>query len=88
MALLGSVMKSANNLNQFVNKFNTVVLQNEIVMTYCDDILPISMFPAQVYQKQGMGRRMRGIFFWEQHQYLWHLLQVDLVISVKKFIII
>ena len=25
MALLGSVMKSANNLNQFVNKFNTVV---------------------------------------------------------------
>jgi len=39
MALLGSVMKSANNLNQFVNKFNTV------------------------YQKQGMGRRMRGIFF-------------------------
>ena len=41
MALLGSVMKSANNLNQFVNKFNTVVLQNEIVMTYCDDILPI-----------------------------------------------
>jgi len=39
MALLGAVMKSANNLNQFVNKFNTV------------------------YQKQGMGRRMRGIFF-------------------------
>jgi len=39
MALLGSVMKSANNLNQFVNKFNTV------------------------YQRQGMGRRMRGIFF-------------------------
>jgi len=39
MALLGTVMKSANNLNQFVNKFNTV------------------------YQRQGMGRRMRGIFF-------------------------
>jgi len=39
MALLGTIMKSANNLNQFVNKFNTV------------------------YQRQGMGRRMRGIFF-------------------------
>jgi len=39
MTLLGTVMKSANNLNQFVNKFNTV------------------------YQRQGMGRRMRGIFF-------------------------
>jgi len=39
MALLGTVMKSSNNLNQFVNKFNTV------------------------YQRQGMGRRMRGIFF-------------------------
>jgi len=39
MALLGSVMKSANNLNQFVNKFNVV------------------------YQRQGIGRRMRGLFF-------------------------
>lgn len=39
MALLGTVMKSSNNLNQFVNKFNAV------------------------YQRQGMGRRMRGIFF-------------------------
>lgn len=39
MALLGTVMKSSNNLNQFVNMFNTV------------------------YQRQGMGRRMRGIFF-------------------------
>ena len=39
MTLLGTVMKSANNLNQFVNMFNTV------------------------YHKQGMGRRMRGIFF-------------------------
>merc|ERR1740128_173659 len=39
ITLLGTVMKSANNLNQFVNMFNTV------------------------YHKQGMGRRMRGIFF-------------------------
>jgi len=39
MALLGSVMKSANNLNQYVNKFNVV------------------------YQRQGIGRRMRGLFF-------------------------
>ena len=39
ITLLGTVMKSANNLNQFVNIFNTV------------------------YHKQGMGRRMRGIFF-------------------------
>jgi len=39
MTLLGTVMKSSNNLNQFVNKFNLV------------------------YQRQGMGRRMRGIFF-------------------------
>ena len=39
ITLLGTVMKSANNLNQFVNMFNTV------------------------YNKQGMGRRMRGIFF-------------------------
>jgi len=39
ITLLGTVMKSANNLNQFVNMFNTV------------------------YQKQGVGRRMRGIFF-------------------------
>lgn len=39
MTLLGSVMKSANNLNQFVNKFNVV------------------------YQRPGLGRRMRGLFF-------------------------
>jgi len=39
ITLLGTVMKSANNLNQFVNMFNTV------------------------YHKQGVGRRMRGIFF-------------------------
>jgi len=39
MTLLGSVMKSANNLNQFVNKFNLV------------------------HQRQGIGRRMRGLFF-------------------------
>jgi len=39
MTLLGSVMKSANNLNQFVNKFNIV------------------------YQRPGIGRRMRGLFF-------------------------
>jgi COP9 signalosome complex subunit 6 len=39
MTLLGSVMKSANNLNQFVNKFNLV------------------------YQRQSIGRRMRGLFF-------------------------
>lgn len=39
MTLLGTVMKSANSLNQFVNKFNVV------------------------YQRQGLGRRMRGLFF-------------------------
>jgi len=39
MTLLGTIMKSSTNLNQFVNKFNIV------------------------YQRQGMGRRMRGIFF-------------------------
>lgn len=38
MSLLGSVMKSANNLNQFVNKFSVS------------------------YQRQGPGRRMRGLF--------------------------
>ena len=34
MALLGSVMKSANNLNQFVNKFNTVVLAATVMITH------------------------------------------------------
>ena len=43
----------------------------------------------QVYQKQGMGRRMRGIFFWEHHyhQYLWHFLLVVLA-DMKRFLII
>lgn len=36
---LGAVMKSCNNMNQFINKFNIL------------------------YQRQGTGRRMRGLFF-------------------------
>nr|CAG4651954.1 EOG090X08T4 [Triops cancriformis] len=39
MTYLGTITKSCNNINQFVNKFNIL------------------------YDRQGMGRRMRGLFF-------------------------
>ncbi|CAG9771988.1 unnamed protein product [Ceutorhynchus assimilis] len=39
MTYLGTLTKSCNDLNQFVNKFNVL------------------------YERQGLGRRMRGIFF-------------------------
>ena len=39
LTYLGTIMKSCNNLNQFINKFNVM------------------------YQRQGPGRRMRGLFF-------------------------
>lgn len=39
LTYLGVVMKSCNNLSQFIGKFNLL------------------------YQRQGQGRRMRGIFF-------------------------
>ena len=39
LTYLGTIMKSCDNLNQFINKFN------------------------MLYQRQGPGRRMRGLFF-------------------------
>lgn len=39
MTYLGTITKGCNDINQFVNKFNTL------------------------YDRQGMGRRMRGLFF-------------------------
>ena len=40
MAYLGSITKTCNSMNQFINKFNVL------------------------YDRQGIGRRMRGLFFW------------------------
>ena len=39
MAYLGTITKTCNTMNQFVNKFNVL------------------------YDRQGIGRRMRGLFF-------------------------
>ncbi|ROL53577.1 COP9 signalosome complex subunit 6 [Anabarilius grahami] len=39
MAYLGSITKTCNSMNQFINKFNVL------------------------YDRQGIGRRMRGLFF-------------------------
>ncbi|MGH0188411.1 UNVERIFIED_CONTAM: hypothetical protein FKN15_029494 [Acipenser sinensis] len=39
MAYLGTITKSCNSMNQFINKFNVL------------------------YDRQGIGRRMRGLFF-------------------------
>lgn len=39
MAYLGTITKTCNTMNQFVNKFNIL------------------------YDRQGIGRRMRGLFF-------------------------
>lgn len=40
MAYLGTITKTCNSMNQFINKFNVL------------------------YDRQGIGRRMRGLFFW------------------------
>lgn len=39
MAYLGTITKTCNSMNQFINKFNVL------------------------YDRQGIGRRMRGLFF-------------------------
>lgn len=39
MAYLGTITKTCNSMNQFINKFNIL------------------------YDRQGIGRRMRGLFF-------------------------
>lgn len=44
MAYLGTITKSCNSMNQFINKFNVL------------------------YDRQGIGRRMRGLFFWAGSQ--------------------
>lgn len=42
MAYLGTITKTCNSMNQFINKFNVL------------------------YDRQGIGRRMRGLFFWAE----------------------
>lgn len=44
MAYLGTITKTCNSMNQFINKFNVL------------------------YDRQGIGRRMRGLFFWAKQR--------------------